>query len=133
MRYPVLDIWTDAITLDQALNRVADFVDKGERPHTIFATNPEKNFSVPKDPLLFDSFKHADLLLPDGIGMVWGAKLLHGVKLSRIPGCEFMQEICALSEKRGYKVFIYGAKKEVNNKAVNKLKERFPEIRIVGS
>ncbi len=132
MRYPILNIWTDAITKEGALQQVANFIETGNRPHTVFATNPEKNYSVPQDPLLYDSFKNADLLLPDGIGMVLAARLLHGAKLSRVPGCEFMQDICALSAKQGYKIFIYGAKEEVNLKATKTLQKRLPDLQIVG-
>jgi N-acetylglucosaminyldiphosphoundecaprenol N-acetyl-beta-D-mannosaminyltransferase len=132
VRYPILNIWTDAVTMDEALQKVSDFVEDGDRPHTIFATNPEKNFSVPADPFLYDCFKNADLLLPDGIGMVLGAKILHGAKLTRVPGCEFMQEVCALSARQGYKIFIYGAKEEVSRQAVEILEERLPGLQIVG-
>jgi N-acetylglucosaminyldiphosphoundecaprenol N-acetyl-beta-D-mannosaminyltransferase len=132
VRYPILNIWTDAVTMDEALQKVSDFVEDGDRPHTIFATNPEKNFSVPADPFLYDCFKNADLLLPDGIGMVLGAKILHGAQLTRVPGCEFMQEICALSAGQGYKIFIYGAKEEVSRQAVEILEERLPGLQIVG-
>ncbi len=132
MRYPILNIWTDAVTMDEALTKVSEFVEQGDRPHTIFATNPEKNFSVPEDPFLYDCFKNADLLLPDGIGMVLAAKILHGASLSRVPGCEFMQETCALSAEKGYKLFIYGAKEEISKQAVEILEERLPGLQVVG-
>lgn len=131
-RYRVLNLWTDAVTMDEALARVVEFVENGKRPHTVFATNPEKNFSVPADPDLYRCFKQADLLLPDGIGMVVGAKILHGAKLERVPGCEFMQQVCALAGRKGYKVFIYGAKEEVNARAAQVLRDRIPGLQIVG-
>lgn len=132
MRYPILNIWTDAVTKVQALAKVDEFIKSGDRPHTVFATNPEKNFSVPKDAFLYDCFKRADLLLPDGIGMVMAAKLLYGVEISRVPGCEFMQEICALAAEKRYKVFLYGAKEEVNEEAVRVLEKRLPGLEVVG-
>ena len=132
MRYPILNIWTDAVTMDEALAKVSEFVEQGDRPHTIFATNPEKNFSVPADPFLYECFKNADLLLPDGIGMVLGARILHNAQISRVPGCEFMQETCALSARQGYKIFIYGAKEEISKQAVEILEERLPGLKIVG-
>ena len=118
--------------MDGALSKVSEFVEQGTRPHTIFATNPEKNFSVPEDPFLYDCFKNADLLLPDGIGMVLAAKVLHGAKLARVPGCGFMQEACGLAVAKGYKVFIYGVKEEVSKGAVQILEERLPGLQIVG-
>lgn len=132
MRYPVLNIWTDAVSKDQALARVDEFVRNGRRPHTVFATNPEKNFSVPKDSFLHACFKDADLLLPDGIGMVVAARFLYGAQISRVPGCEFMQEICALAADKSYKIFLYGAKEEVNAAAAKILEERLPGLQVSG-
>ncbi len=124
--------------MEQALAKVSEFVEgrnggSPKRLHTIFAANPEKNFSVPKDPLLYSLFKSADLLVPDGIGLVLALKTLYGVRLKRVPGCELMQNVCALSADRGYKIFIYGAREEVNQRAVESLRERFPGIQIVGN
>ena len=131
-RLPILDIWVDPVTMDQALSITSTFVEKGEQVHTIFAANPEKNDSVPKDPLLYNMFKEADLIIPDGIGMVLAAWILHGKKLQRVPGCELMQRLCALAEEKGYKIFIYGAQEEVNKKAVETLRQRHGNIQIVG-
>lgn len=132
MRYPILDIWTDGVTMEQALSITDGFIQHGNRPHTVFATNPEKNFSVPKDAFLYKCFQNADLLLPDGIGMVYAARMLHSAEISRVPGCEFMQELCVRAAEQGYGVFIYGAKEEVNAKAAETLQERLPGLKIAG-
>ena len=131
-RLKILNIWVDSLNRAQAIQMVRDFVEHGNRPHVIFASNPEKNFSVPRDPDLYAVFSRADLLLPDGIGMVLAAKLLYGVEISRIPGVEFMGEICRLSASNGYRVFVYGAREDVNSRAVTVLREKYPGINIVG-
>ena len=71
--------------------------------------------------------------MPDGIGVALALRTLYGVRLKRVPGCELMQNICAISADRGYKIFIYGAREEVNQQAVQSLRERFPGIQIVGN
>jgi N-acetylglucosaminyldiphosphoundecaprenol N-acetyl-beta-D-mannosaminyltransferase len=131
-RYSILNIKVDSVDMQQALDRVVEFVEKGNKLHTIFAVNPEKHFSLEKDPLLYRMFEKADMLLPDGIGIVLAARILHGKKLKRVPGCEFMQNTCGLAAEKGYKIFIYGAKEEINKAAVDELKQRHPEIKIVG-
>jgi N-acetylglucosaminyldiphosphoundecaprenol N-acetyl-beta-D-mannosaminyltransferase len=131
-RYPVLKLWVDDCTMESALDQVAEFVEKGDRVQTVFAVNPEKNYTVPKDPFLYRMFKESDLLIPDGIGMVLAAKLLHSVRVERVPGCELMQQICAMSEKKGFKVFLYGAKEEVSQAAMAELVSRHPDLKIVG-
>ena len=66
-RLEILDIWVDPVNRYQAIDRVRQFLN-GKKACSIFAANPEKNFSVPKDPALYSAFKNADLLIPDGIG-----------------------------------------------------------------
>lgn len=131
-RLPILDIWVDPVNMAEALACVESFLTHGERPHIIYASNPEKNFSFPRDPFLHESFRNADLLIPDGIGVVKAARILHGVRLSRVPGVELMHKICELSAKQGYRVFVYGAKEEVSCEACEKLKLLYPGLKIVG-
>jgi N-acetylglucosaminyldiphosphoundecaprenol N-acetyl-beta-D-mannosaminyltransferase len=131
-RLKILDVWVDPLTKEACLERVSGYLQEGRGLHTIFAVNPEKNFSVPKDPVLHEAFRSADLLIPDGIGMVLAARVLHGTRLSRIPGVEFMQDICALAAKGGHKVFVYGAKEEVNKEAVDILQDRHPGLDVAG-
>jgi len=116
----------------EAIQRVKHFLAKGTKPHAIIAANPEKNFSVPKDPVLYDTFKNADLLLPDGIGIVLAARILYGVDLERVPGSEFIFDICDIAEKGNHTVFIYGGAENVNKKAVEELKNRYPNLKIAG-
>lgn len=131
-RLKILNIWVDPVTRAEAIQRVSDMLRSGQRPHSIFASNPEKSFSVPKDPDLHKVFEQADLLLPDGIGMVWAAQVLHGACLERIPGSEFIEDICRLAAKEGYKIFIYGAEEEVNRESARVLKKRYPGLLIAG-
>ncbi|MEZ4601738.1 MAG: WecB/TagA/CpsF family glycosyltransferase [Syntrophotaleaceae bacterium] len=130
-RLKVLNVWVDPVDMDQAVSRVEEFVERGDRPHAIFAVNPEKNFSVPKNPALHETFRQADLLIPDGIGVVYAARLLHKARLKRVPGVELMAAICSLAAKKGYKVFLYGAKEEVNRGAAEELVRRYPGLNIV--
>lgn len=131
-RFPIIHIGVDSVDMEKALHISTQFVESGDRLHTVFASNPEKCFQVPKDPVLNNMFSKADLLIPDGIGIVLAARLLYGANIKRVPGCEFMQNLCELSAKKKYKIFIYGATEEVSKSAVEKLKERYPEIMIVG-
>ncbi|MEJ2621720.1 MAG: WecB/TagA/CpsF family glycosyltransferase [Candidatus Thiodiazotropha sp.] len=131
-RYQILNIWTDSVTQQQAIEQLDHFVQDDSKLHTVFSANPEKNYSVPADPLLYQVFKKSDLLLPDGIGVVIAARILHNIKIKRLPGCEFMQQTCAHAQDQGYKVFIYGAKQDVLFGAIKKLRSMFPELDIVG-
>ncbi|MGA1824625.1 MAG: WecB/TagA/CpsF family glycosyltransferase [bacterium] len=131
-RLKILKIWVDNVTMSKALAYVELFLKNCRRPHFIVAVNPEKNFSIHKDKQLYKTVKEADLLIPDGIGIILAARILYGVRLSRVTGIELMEKICELAQSQGYKIFIYGAREEINKNAVNVLLNRYPRLAIVG-
>jgi N-acetylglucosaminyldiphosphoundecaprenol N-acetyl-beta-D-mannosaminyltransferase len=131
-RLNILELWVDPVDRVEAIRTVKSFMEKGGGPQAVFSSNPEKVFSIPKDPALHETYKNAGLLLPDGIGMVIAARILHGVRLTRIPGSEFIHDICRLAEEEGYRVFVYGAAEDVNRAAVERLERRYPSLQIAG-
>ncbi len=131
-RIKILNVWIDPIDEEESIKIVEGFLDKGEKLHTVFAINPEKNFSAPSDPLLYETIKRADLLLPDGIGMVIAARILYGIKISRVAGFETMNNICRLASRKGTGIFLYGAKEDVNSITAEKLPEMYPGLNISG-
>jgi N-acetylglucosaminyldiphosphoundecaprenol N-acetyl-beta-D-mannosaminyltransferase len=131
-RLRILNIWVDPLSREQAIEKVNNFISHGTRPHAVFASNPEKNFSVPADADLYEVFRCADILLPDGMGMVQAARILYGKRFSRIPGTEFIFDICKLAASEGYGIFIYGAREDVNAEASRILEQRFPGLQVVG-
>ncbi len=131
-RLKILNIWVDAVNRQTAKENVSRIIKFGNRPHSVFASNPEKNFSVPKNPQLLNTFKDADLLLPDGAGIVWAARLLFGARLERVPGSEFIFDICKLAAKYRCGIFIYGAREKTNKKAADTLKKKIPGLIVAG-
>ena len=120
------------LTFDQALERALEYALDHERTKYAVAINPEKVMAARKDPVVAEFLRRADLPVADGVGVVAAARILNGVKLERIPGVELMEAICRESGRRGVKIFLYGAREDVNAEAAEKLKERYPDIVIAG-
>jgi len=131
-RVRVLDIPVDAVTMSGAIEYIDALVQGTGTGNYVLAVNPEKVNVLKKDPFLKAMFEKAALLLPDGIGIVLAIRLLFGANIERVPGADLMQSLCRISPKNGYRIFIYGAKEEVNKSAVEKLIAMNPGIRIVG-
>ncbi len=130
-RTQVLDTQVDCIDMEETLKFVDQYICNANRVGTILAVNPEKVYALRQNRFLKDFFAKATILIPDGIGMVIAMRL-KGYRAARVPGADLMQQICAQAENKGYRIFIYGAKEEVNRGAVERLRERHPAIRIVG-
>lgn len=122
----------DIVDMTGALKYIDDLIQSNRNGNYIFAINAEKVMALQNDPFLRNMAENASLLVPDGIGAVLAIKLLHGIKISRVPGADLMQNICKEAAKKGYRIFIYGAKDDVNKDAVERLKKTYPGLNIVG-
>lgn len=131
-RVRVLGAPIDCVNMQQALD-IVDQMIAGDKAQTIIAVNPEKVIKAQNDPALLQWLEQAGLLIPDGIGVVIAVKQLIGEKISRVPGAELMPAICEQSLSKGYKIFLLGASKDVNNKAVKALEKTYKGINIVGN
>lgn len=100
---------------------------------TILAVNPEKVIRAQRDRELLERLCSADLLIPDGVGVVLGLRFLGLGQAERVPGSELMPKLCVLAASKGYGVFLFGGSEEVNRQAASALRERYPGIRIVGA
>jgi len=130
-RVCVLGVPVDAVDMEQALMAVERMV-HGDRAQAVIAVNPEKVIKAQRDPALLARLTNAGLLIPDGIGVVAACHLLGLSRMRRVPGSELMPQICGLAARNGYRVFLFGASPEVNAKTGLVLRQRYPELRIVG-
>ena len=105
---------------------------KNNKKSFIVAINPEKILKARKDEKLKKLLNNATYEIPDGIGVIYASKLRKGNIESRITGIDSMEMLCKLSEEKEYKIFMYGAKKEIIKKAKENLEIKFPNIKIVG-
>lgn len=123
----------DCVTMEEALS-FADYWISGAANGcgTVLAVNPEKVTLAGKDTALRGSLSAATLLIPDGIGVVWAVHVLGLGRMTRVAGSEFMPKLCALAAEKGYGIFLYGARPDVNEAAAARLVERYPGLRILG-
>jgi N-acetylglucosaminyldiphosphoundecaprenol N-acetyl-beta-D-mannosaminyltransferase len=131
IRVEVLGVPVDCVNMEQALDAV-DAMIAGDRPQTVLAVNPEKVIVAQDDDSILRSLQQAGLLIPDGIGVVFAVRFMTDRKIERVPGSELMPAICERAGKKGYRVFLYGAAPDVNEKAVEVLKERYPGLQVAG-
>ena len=99
----------------------------------IININPEiitKNY---KNKALINCFNEQKYQIPDGIGIVIASKINHGKLKERIAGIDLMNSICQESVKHDSKIFLYGAKNDISQKAKKELENTYAGINIVGT
>jgi N-acetylglucosaminyldiphosphoundecaprenol N-acetyl-beta-D-mannosaminyltransferase len=130
-RTSILGVPVDAVNMELTLDAVRQMLASSETS-TIVAVNPEKVIAAQNCPDLMRALENASLVIPDGIGVVLGARLLGTGRMERVAGADLMPEICSLAAAEGQGVFLYGSKQEIVSKAKTLLEEGFPNLRVVG-
>lgn len=125
----LFDFPVHLIDRHQALDWLAERLERREATQVV-TLNPEMIMQSDADPALRRIVKQADLVIPDGIGLVWALRQ-KGYPARRLPGIELSEALLNLAEKKQYRVAIVGAKPDVLETAVDHLKERLPRLDMV--
>jgi N-acetylglucosaminyldiphosphoundecaprenol N-acetyl-beta-D-mannosaminyltransferase len=96
------------------------------------AINAAKIVAMREDPELERIIGRCELVSADGQSVVWASRILRDPLPARVAGIDLMQELLALAERRGYRVFILGAKRDVLATALRHIKQRHPELSVAG-
>lgn len=132
MKINVLGVGFDNVTMAEALVRGHELLN-GTGCHYVVTPNPEIVEACLADPAAMAAVNGADLVLPDGIGVIYGAKMLKTPLKERVPGIEFgtsMIEYCAENKKS---VYFLGGKPGIAERAAENLKRRYSRLIVAGT
>jgi N-acetylglucosaminyldiphosphoundecaprenol N-acetyl-beta-D-mannosaminyltransferase len=131
-RVNVLGVGLSAINLDTALEQISVALEQ-KRKGYICVTGVHGVMEAQSDPHLRGILNGAFLNTPDGIPMVWVGKLRGFRDMDRVYGPDLMLMICEYTRTRSYTHYLYGGAEGVAGELKQKLEQRFPGIRFVGT
>ncbi len=102
---------------------------KEDKNHIIITANPEMVMAAKNDSEFNTIMNDADLVLPDGIGIVIASRLLKKGINERVPGCDTVQ---ALFEKTSATVYLLGGKPGVCELAKENIESKYKNIKVIG-
>lgn len=95
--------------------------------------NPEIIVNNYRNYKLKQKFNSQQYQIPDGIGIIIASKMLHRKMQERITGIDLMKLICEKSVNHDSRIFLYGSKAGIADKAKKELELEYPNINIVGA
>lgn len=132
MRVDILGTKVDKVTMQQALEKVEEYIKNREHRH-IITLNAEIIYRAQHEPKLKEVINAADLVTPDGAGVVWASKKLGSPLPERVTGIDLMLEIVKEAAVKGWKIYLYGAAPGVAELAAENLKQKYKNLKIVGT
>ena len=133
MRVDVLGVGFDDTTAEQAVLYACGIMRSGEKAY-IVTPNPEIVWAARRDEALRNALGGAGLVLPDGIGIILGARILgRPIRGGRVPGIDFVTALFEKMAECGESVYLLGARPGVAEEAGQKLAEKYPGLTIAGA
>lgn len=121
----------DDLDSAQAIQRLVEFVDSG-RFHQVATANTDFLVKALHDPELAHILRQADLVVPDGMPVVLASKLLGAPLKERVTGADLVPALASEAARRGWRIYMLGAKPEVAAAAKTKMERDIPGVQIVG-
>lgn len=132
MRIDVLGVGFDNLTMEEAVDEGVRLL-HAEGTHYVVTPNPEIVEVCREDPAAMRAVNGADLVLPDGIGVIKGAAMLGTPLKEKTPGIEFAAHLMGRMAEEGLSLYLLGAKPGVAEQAAENLRKQYPGLRIAGT
>jgi N-acetylglucosaminyldiphosphoundecaprenol N-acetyl-beta-D-mannosaminyltransferase len=130
--YQVLGVRVDAVQIPEVCARVAEWIQYRDYCRYVVVAGMHGIIEAQHDPALKSIFNAADLVVPDGMPLVWLSRFRGHPLTRRVYGPELMLEVCRQTASRSCQHFLVGGAPGVANRLGTVLKHRFPGLVISG-
>jgi N-acetylglucosaminyldiphosphoundecaprenol N-acetyl-beta-D-mannosaminyltransferase len=127
----VLGVPFQNVTMDETIALIEEQIREGGF-HQVATANVDFLKNAMRDKKLRDILCSCDMVVPDGMPIVWMSRLIGTHLKERVSGIDLVERMADVSARRGYGVFFLGASDNSSQRAAKILKDRYPDLRIVG-
>ncbi|SMF97651.1 N-acetylglucosaminyldiphosphoundecaprenol N-acetyl-beta-D-mannosaminyltransferase [Methylomagnum ishizawai] len=131
MRLHFMGCAIDNLSMDETLDRIAEFVRDG-RPHQHVVVNVDKLVKAARQPALRDIINRCHLVNVDGMPVVWAGRLLGLPIKERVAGVDLFERLLGHAARQGWGVYFLGARPEVVAWVAELAPRRFPGLKVAG-
>lgn len=130
-RITILNTQIDVLNAEQTIDLVEKYVIQKEPLHLI-GVNADKINELNMNQRLCQIINSCGVINADGASVVMASRFLGKPLPERVAGIDLMQSLVKLSEAKGYKVYLLGARQEIVEKTAEILKHDYPALKIAG-
>lgn len=128
----ILGVKIHKVTMSEAFNVFLNLLNQNTC-QTIFTPNTEIVMAAQEDKELKTILAQGDLVIPDGIGLIYASNI-HNLGLEeRVPGVELMDKMLKFCHTTKKTVFILGGKPGVADRAAENILSEYPNIKVKGT
>lgn len=127
----IMGVNFDPVSPVEALEKSISFL-RNDKTALIVTPNPEIIMEASKNTKLLSVLNHADLVLADGIGVIYASKILKKNLKERVTGIDLMESLLVHLSKTEKSFFLLGAKEGHAKSAADNIEKKYSGIKCVG-
>lgn len=127
----ILGVMVDRVDMNGALARCEAFLHE-EGSHAVFTPNSEIIMMAHQDTAFCRVVNSADLVVADGIGVVYASRILKVPLSERVAGFDLSSRLIEWAADGAHSVYFFGGKPGVAEKAIARLKEQYSNLCVAG-
>lgn len=131
-RMKFLNTYVDNVTMDEAVYESEKLINNGKYNY-IVTPNVDHIVKLEEDKEFKEIYNNADLILTDGMPLIWVSKISRNPIKEKVSGSDFFPKLCGVAARKGYRIFLLGAAEGVAQQAKANLEEKYNGINIVGT
>ncbi len=121
----------DLYDMQESVELISGAMRRRERlQHVVI--NVAKLVTLKRNRLLARDVTESDLINIDGMGIVWGCRLLGLQVKERVAGADLMMEVLKVCEREGYRPYFLGARRDVLEKFIDEIGRLYPGLKVAG-
>lgn len=132
LRTDVMGVGFDNLTKAEFIQRAEDMLSRHQRGYCV-TPNAEIVYEAIQDESFRELLNGASLVLPDGAGVILGAKILGTPMKEKVAGIEFGEAVCKLLSERSGRLYLLGSKPGIAEQAGEKLVQKYPGLVLCGT
>lgn len=131
MKTDIMGLQFDNITMEEALDAAKALL-QGEHAARVVTPNAEIAYEALHDENMRTLLNSAELMLPDGAGVVLASKILKTPLKQKVAGVDFADGLLGVLETTGQSLYLLGSKPGIGELAAQKMMQKHPKLRIAG-
>lgn len=127
----ILGVRIHCVDMATTLDSIRRFIADG-KPHILVTADASSISLAQRDEDFKGLVNNADLVTPDGSGILWAGKRLGTPLTERVSGVDIARRLCEMAAQEGFSIYFLGAAPGVAELAADNLTRQYPGLKVAG-
>ena len=131
MKVNICGVKIDRLSFDQVTRKLVKHIHFAKEPAYLVTPNAQHIVIFQHDYEFQKAYNRAFLSVPDGVPLLWAAKLMNTPLKGRVNGTDLVEELCEISAKNQFKVFFLGGCYQAGEMAASIINNKYPQLKTI--